>query len=141
MLASFGFRARRSCRRPVFRPSGTPSELDAAGDLTNVYTSNGSASGVGDITVRVKGNVFTNENLGIALGVDVRTPTGSARKFLGSGAWGLRPFVAVSGHRRVSPHVNLGFGWNGESILAGNITGTTIGETRAAIPPLRMGLL
>lgn len=113
---------------PGAAPIANPHEFNAAGALTNVYTSNGSASGIGDVTFRVKGNVFSNENLAVALGVDVRTPTGNAREFLGSGAMGIKPFVAISGRHRFSPHVNLGYGWNGQSILAGNITGTTVSE-------------
>jgi len=113
---------------PGAPPIGNPHEFNAAGALTSVYTSNGSASGVGDVTFRVKGNVFSNANLAIALGVDVRTPTGNAREFLGSGATGIKPFVAISGRRRFSPHLNLGYGWNGQSILAGNVTGTTVSE-------------
>jgi hypothetical protein len=67
--------------------------------------------------------------LSIAAAVDVRTPTGNARDFLGSGAPGIRPFLAVSGGKRLSPHVNIGYQWNGDSILAGNLTGTKVGET------------
>ena len=113
---------------PGVTPVSNPHEFNAAGALNAVYTSNGSASGIGDVTFRVKGNLFTNENLGVALAVDVRTPTGNAREFLGSGSTGIRPFLIISGRRRFSPHVNLGFGWNSQSILAGNITGTTVSE-------------
>ncbi len=130
---------------PTFVPApgapaiGNPHSFNAAGSLTNVYSSSGSATGIGDVTVRLKGHVYNNENLGVAVGVDVRTPTGSAREFLGSGAVGVHPFVAVSGRRRFSPHVNLGFGWNGESILAGNITGTTVGEDAAGNTTITKG--
>jgi hypothetical protein len=113
---------------PGVPPIPNPHEFNAAGALTNVYTSNGSATGIGDVTFRVKGNVFSNENFAVALGLDVRTPTGNAREFLGSGATGIKPFVAISGRHRFSPHMNLGYGWNGQSILAGNITGTTVTE-------------
>ena len=37
--------------------------------------------------------------------------------------------VAFSAGKRFSPHVNLGYQWNGNSILAGNLTGATVGET------------
>ncbi|HEX3880780.1 MAG TPA: transporter [Bryobacteraceae bacterium] len=116
---------------PGAPPIGNPHEFNAGGALTNTYTSSGSASGIGDVTFRVKGNVYSNENLAVAFGVDVRTPTGSAREYLGSGSTGVKPFVAISGRHRFSPHMNLGFGWNGQSILAGNITGTTVGEDAA----------
>lgn len=113
---------------PGVPPVPNPHEFDASGSLTNVYTSNGSASGIGDVTFRVKGNVFSNANLAVALGIDLRAPTGNAREYLGSGATGIKPFLAISGRHRFSPHINLGYGWNGQSILAGNITGTTVTE-------------
>lgn len=124
---------------PGVPPVPNPHEFDASGSLTNVYTANGSATGIGDVTIRVKGNIFTNESLGIAAAVDIRTPSGNARELLGSGATGVRPFVIVSGRRRFSPHVNLGFGWNGQSILAGNITGTTISENAAGTEIVQNG--
>lgn len=100
--------------------------------LTNTYTSTGSASGLGDVTFRIKGNVLRSGSVGVALALDVRTPTGDARQFLGSGATGIKPFVAVSLlGRRFSPHLNFGYQWNGDSILAGNLTGTTFGEDSA----------
>ncbi len=120
-------------------PGINPHEFDASGSLNHVYTANGSANGIGDVTIRAKANVYSNDNLGVALGLDIRTPSGSAREYLGSGAWGLKPFVAVSGRRRFSPHVNLGFGWNGESILAGNITGTTISEDASGVTTIQNG--
>ena len=98
------------------------------GTLSNTYTSNGSATGIGDVTFRVKGNVFRGENIQVAAILDVRAPTGDAREFLGSGATGLKPFIAISGRKRFSPHLNLGYQWNGSSILAGNLTGTTVSE-------------
>jgi hypothetical protein len=100
--------------------------LFANGTLNNTYTSSGSASGIGDVTFRAKGNVYRGENVQIAAILDIRTPTGNAREFLGSGAIGLKPFIAISGRKRFSPHLNLGYQWNGSSILAGNLTGTTV---------------
>jgi hypothetical protein len=65
----------------------------------------------------------------VALATDVRLPSGNARDLLGSGAPGIKPFVAVSmPGAHFSPHVNVGYQWNGHSILAGNITGTTFSE-------------
>jgi hypothetical protein len=97
--------------------------------LTNSYVSNTSASGIGDVTFRAKANVWRSGSLGMAVVVDVRTPTGNAREFLGSGATGVRPFIALSTTgKRISPHLNLGYQWNGQSILAGNLTGTTVAE-------------
>jgi hypothetical protein len=120
---------------PTFTLTGTnttvqnPHQFDASGSQSEVFSSTGSAAGIGDVTFRVKGNVFQSENVRIALAMDVRTPTGDARQFLGSGAAGIKPFFIVSVRKKFSPHANLGYQWNGKSILAGNITGTTISES------------
>jgi hypothetical protein len=107
---------------------GNPHQFNSQGSLSTVYTSNGSASGIGDVTFRVKGNVFQGESFRVALAMDVRAPTGDAREFLGSGAVGIKPFIAVSAGKRFSPHLNVGYQWNGKSILAGDVTGVTISE-------------
>lgn len=116
----------------VLQPAGitinNPHAFNAQGALTNVYTSNGDASGIGDVTFRIKGKIYQSDAFRVALLMDVRTPTGDALKLLGSGATGIKPFVAVSAGKRLSPHLNVGYQWNGQSILAGNVTGTTIGE-------------
>ena len=109
---------------PVANPHMFPN-----GGLTNTYSSTGTAFGLGDVTVRVKQTVFQSGGLTIAAAMDIRMPTGNARDFLGSGAAGIRPFVAISGGKRFSPHMNMGYQWNGSSILAGNITGSVVGET------------
>jgi hypothetical protein len=86
------------------------------------FAAGGSASGLGDLIVRVKGAVMREGPRGLAVGLDMRMPTGDERNLLGSGAFGVKPFVAYSGsYRRVSPHVNLGYQWNGESVLAGDV--------------------
>lgn len=91
------------------------------------FHAGGSASGLGDLIVRVKGAVMREGPRGLAVGVDLRMPTGDERNLLGSGAAGVKPFLAYSGsYRRVSPHVNLGYQWNGRSELAGDVeTGET----------------
>jgi hypothetical protein len=113
---------------PGAPPIPNPHEFNAQGALTNVYTSNGNATGVGDVTFRIKGNVLQTENMSVALAMDVRAPTGNAMDFLGSGAIGIKPFIAISAGKRFSPHINVGYQWNGQSILAGNLTGTTVTE-------------
>jgi hypothetical protein len=109
---------------PVANPHQFPN-----GTLNSTYSSTGTAFGLGDITVRVKQNIFQAGGLNIAAVLDVRAPTGNAREFLGSGAAGIKPFLAISAGKRFSPHANLGYQWNGSSVLAGNITGSTVGET------------
>jgi hypothetical protein len=85
------------------------------------------SSGIGDVVARAKGTIFSGERFGLAAGVDVRFPTGDALNFLGSGAWGTKPFLAASYRARVSPHANFGYQWNGDSILASK-TGASTGS-------------
>ncbi len=99
-----------------FRPTG-----DTFGNQAT-FASEGSATGVGDITVRLKLEALKRGSLGVALGLEGRLPTGDERDLLGSGAPGLKPFVVVSSSgQRISPHVKFGYQWNGDSLLAGNI--------------------
>lgn len=98
---------------------------DTGGSLgsTREYAKSGHATGIGDLTLRLKGQAarWGNDN-GLALALDVRMPTGDEEDLLGSGAWGVRPFVATSfGLGAFSPHLNLGYQWNGDSLLAGNV--------------------
>jgi len=103
-----------------------------AGSLSQVFSnSNGSglrrsAAGIGDVIFRVKGTVLRHERARVALGLNVRTPTGDEKNFLGAGAIGIKPFIAASYAGRISPHVDLGYEYNGQSVLAGNLaTGST----------------
>jgi hypothetical protein len=83
------------------------------------FTAFGSASGIGDLTLRLKGRLAGSA----ALGLDVRMPTGDEENLLGVGAPGIRPFVVLSrSSRAFSPHFNVGYLWNGSSVLAGNPT-------------------
>ena len=77
----------------------------------------GSASGVGDITVNLKANVFNGERTKLALAGDVRFPTGDAANYLGTGAYGIKPYLVFSRTGRVTPNASVGFQWNGASVL------------------------
>ncbi len=58
----------------------------------------------------------------VALGLDLRLPTGDEKNLLGTGAPGVHPFLAWSAtYGALSPHLNVGYQWNGSSILAGDI--------------------
>jgi hypothetical protein len=86
-----------------------------------LFTAAGSASGFGDLMVRVKSTFARGDSYGFAGGVDVRLPTGDEMNLLGSGTVGLQPFLIWSGtYGNVSPHVNASYRWNGSSVLAGN---------------------
>jgi hypothetical protein len=88
----------------------------------------GSASGIGDVTARVKWNAWEGEHLGFAAGLDVRFATGDALNYLGSGSYGFKPFAVVSYRARISPHALIGYEWNTDSITAGNLTTGTKGS-------------
>ncbi len=83
------------------------------------------ASGIGDIIVRVKALIREWERSGLAVGLDVRVPTGDEKNFLGTGAIGVKPFAVWSYSGRISPHINVGYEWNGQSILGGDVTAGT----------------
>jgi hypothetical protein len=89
---------------------------------TRQYNVSGSATGLGDILLRLKGSVIKGGATTMGLLFDVRAPTGDEEDLLGSGALGIKPALALSWSLgKVSPHVNLGYQWNGKSVLAGDI--------------------
>ncbi len=115
-----GMRSRCSVCFQQQPPSGSGIVLSFTPNMAT-----GTASGVGDVTFRLKGNVIKGERSGLALGVDARAPTGDELNFLGSGAVGVRPFVAFACRTGViSPHANIGYQYNLNSILA-SANGTT----------------
>ena len=107
---------------------GTTNELthffrQADGDVgtERVFTAAGAASGIGDITVRMKTTMHKTDSQGLAAGVDIRLPTGDPKNLLGSGTTGVQPFAIWSGTlRSLSPHANVGYAWNGSSVLSGD---------------------
>jgi hypothetical protein len=97
---------------------------DASGGFgaSRRYAGSGTASGIGDVILRLKTTAFKSGQSALALGVDSRLPTGDEEDLLGSGAPGVKPFLALSfANRTFAPHLNLAYQWNGDSVLAGNI--------------------
>ena len=95
--------------------------VDGALGNQRIFTAFGSARGVGDVTIRLKGTLRELESSGMAIGLDLRIPTGDEKNLLGAGAPGIKPFFVWSAsYDAFSPHVNLGYLWNGSSILAGD---------------------
>src|SRR5262249_39908736 len=89
-------------------------------------------TGFGDLLVRAKGTVLRTRNAAMAIGVDVRAPTGNEANYLGVGAASAKPFFAVSLYSKpfrngvvLSPHLDVGWQFTGKSILAGDVTGTS----------------
>ena len=86
--------------------------------------------------LRFKGTVLNRRKVALAVGTDLRLPTGDERNFLGTGATAVKPFAALSflskpfSHGIVfSPHVNVGWQFTGKSILGGQISATSVTVT------------
>jgi hypothetical protein len=92
--------------------AATPSVHSFDGiDLANrtLYRS-GSATGLGDVIVRAKLNALRTDTGGVAVGVDVRLPTGDEDELLGLGARQVRATIAGSGQAgRWTPFFNVGY--------------------------------
>lgn len=102
--------------------------------LDGSFSDSGSASGVGDIVLRGKYNVYKGEKAALAAGVDVRVPSGDVQNFLGSGTTGVRPFGVFSYEARVTPHAEVGYEVNGNSILAGDFAGLMATGAKGSLP-------
>jgi hypothetical protein len=97
-----------------------PSAPGGIGDLRE-FAASGTATGIGDVLVRTKRTVVRRSRYGFATGAEVRIPSGNAYDLLGSGAWGVKPFLVLSFVAgRLSPHMNVAYQWNGASVLAGD---------------------
>ena len=89
---------------------------------TRQYYAEASSGGVGDLVARVKATMMKEGSRALAVGLDVRLPTGDEQNLLGSGAVGVRPFVAFSASKGAfAPHANAGYQWNGDSLIAGSV--------------------
>src|SRR5690606_32307633 len=94
--------------RPHVSP--TPHTFDGGGATAATSSASGSATGLGDITARLKLNLHQTPTLAAAMLGDVRLPTGREEDFLGSGATTVRILGIVSGRSgNFSPHANVGF--------------------------------
>ena len=89
-------------------PSGDPT--------TQTLTGSGTRTGLGDISLRGKYRFRDLSGGGLAVGVDLRLPTGSAEDLLGTGATQTTfQFIASSTHGRIAPHFNVGYTVSGSS--------------------------
>jgi hypothetical protein len=79
--------------------------------------------------VRLKQSLRRRGGGGLAVGVDLRVPTGDALNLLGTGAAGVQPFAVWSATAGpLSPHVNISYRWNGNSVLAGDAAAGVSGD-------------
>jgi len=89
-------------------------------------------TGFGDMVIRVKGTVLENPHAVLAIGADLRPPTGDAANYLGTGTTSFKPFLALSlfskplAHGIVfAPHMEVAWQYSGKSILGGELQGTS----------------
>ena len=109
--------------------SGTQYNVDPNGNLVSQFASQsihlmGEKSGAGDVIVSGKANLVRAENgISMAVGADLRIPTGDETNYLGTGAYGIKPYAILSRDgKRFTPNVNVGFQWNSSSSLYTNQT-------------------
>ncbi len=89
---------------------------------SRTFAASRTTSGLGDLTLRFKFSVIRSGRRAVAVGTDLRLPTGEALDLLGSGAFGVRPFAVLSyANRVISPHLKVGYDWGGKSVLGGEI--------------------
>lgn len=70
----------------------------------------GSATGIGDIAVRLKGKLVSTDRFGLSVMSDARLPTGNEDDLLGAGHTSVRgSAIASAQFGPFSPHVNLGY--------------------------------
>jgi len=93
-------------------------------------------SGFGDVLLRVKGTVLQTPNAVVAVGGDLRLPTGDETNYLGVGTTTVKPFVAVSFYTKplrnnivLSPHFDMGWQFSGKSSLGGELVGTPMSQS------------
>ena len=85
-----------------------------------------STTGLGDVLVRGKYNVVRRTGSGVAVGGEVRLPTGDSENLLGAGEASVKPRVIASFERdRVAVHGDLGYAIGGladELVYGGAVT-------------------
>lgn len=97
-----------------------PEALECHGSAT--------ARGIGDIILRSKYR-FGGDSLGIAVGADIRVPTGNSDNFIGLGAFQVRPHVTFSGVAgRFVPRARIDYTWS-----EGDLT-SQLGSADRSIP-------
>lgn len=85
----------------------------------------GSASGLGDVAVRLKASLRSTDRTSLAVLGEVRFPTGSEEDLLGSGRYSGRLLAVLSArHGSFSPHANLGYLYRGGGVRSDAVVAT-----------------
>ncbi len=91
------------------------------GGKTADFSTAGEATGLGDIVFRGKYRLQDVGRSNLAVGVDLRLPTGDESNMLGAGYAQAKAYLVLSGHAgdKLAPHANVGytFGRSGNAAL------------------------
>ena len=100
--------------------------------LPQIGSASSSKSGFGDMVLRFKGGVFEKSWASLAVGTDLRLPTGDAQNYLGLGTTSVKPFAALSLYSKpmakgiiFAPHFDVSWQVSGKSTLGGTLQGTS----------------
>ena len=100
--------------------TGSGTHAFPGGSLEREQTTQGSATGLGDVVLRTKYRFLDRTGGGLALGLDMRLPTGNEEELLGLGTPQAK--VTLIGSTEVGafgPHMNLSYSKAGQSNLQG----------------------
>ncbi|HET9982603.1 MAG TPA: hypothetical protein VFQ38_03415 [Longimicrobiales bacterium] len=108
--------------------------------LEETTSSEGSASGVGDVAARVKVNLGQTPHFGAALLGQVRFATGNEDDFLGAGTNNFSGLLVTSGrYGPLSPHLDVGYA-NVKSDFENSVALTTVGFDHLMLPWLTLAV-
>ena len=99
-------------------------------NATKTFQRSGDATGLGDIVLRTKYHFLRASAGGLAVAVDLRTPTGDKKNLLGAGGAQAKVLLLASDERgRFGQHVNIGY-----TIATGTVAGTPAGFAATDTP-------
>jgi len=119
----------------------SPIHVFPNGTTSQAFPSSGSKTGLGDLLVRTKYRFHEVQGGGMALGVDLRLPSGDSENLLGTGAAAVTgTFIASATRGRIAPHVNVGFtiAGDGDIVETPNELGYKAGFEYAAAPTVTL---
>jgi hypothetical protein len=103
---------------------GTEYSTSSSATASFLETVPGTAHGFGDVVLAAKGTVLEYGKYGVAVGGELRLPSGDAENFVGSGAVGIKPYGVFARRGKIGLHVDLAYQWNASSVLNTGANGT-----------------
>jgi Putative MetA-pathway of phenol degradation len=100
--------------------TGSGFHMFPGGALSRESTMQDSATGIGDVVIRSKYRLADTTGGGLAVGIDLRLPTGNEEELLGLGAPQAKfTLIGSTEAGAFGPHVNLSYAKAGQSNLQG----------------------